>query len=288
MITAGKQFAVLCMLLCFTAVSAEKKGAYAADRTTSFYTTVGGAQIKDTYLSVIPYKGVNWGVGLDRFTVSRFGGHRWNTRHVLEGDMAYALSDRRNASLISYMFTYEFSFYRRYELECGLNLLAGGLSMLDAGAVYNPKNSNNPVSAKAALNFGLSGMASYRLYLKKYPVNITYSFSVPVIGVFFCPQFGASYYEMFSLGNREDWIHFGTFANYMTVINRLTLDFPVNRRSLRIGYEGKFRSMHENHLVYKYYTNTFILGITWDSSLAVASPRLKRKQAEANSIGENY
>lgn len=257
-------------------------------RTTSFYASVGDARIKDTYLSAIPYKGVDMSLGFDRFTRSRFGQHRWNTRHVLEGELAYALSDRRNTRLMSYMFSYEFSFYRRYELKCGLNLLAGGVSMLDAGVVYNPYNSNNPASAKAAFNLGLSAMATYRLYLKNYPVNITFTFTLPAVGVFFCPQFGASYYEMFSLGNREGWMHFGSFANYMTVINRLTLDFPVNRRSLRIGYEGKFRSTHQNYLVYQYYSNTFVFGITWDSSLAAASPRLKRKQASARAVACQY
>lgn len=279
---------------CFLVVSLFVFAASVADaraeegRTTSLYLTAGRAQIKDTYLSVIPYKGVDWGMGLERFTVSRFGRHRWNTRHLLEGEMAYASSNRRNTSVMSYMLSYEFLFYRRYELRCGLNLFAGGMMMLDAGAVYNPRNSNNPASAKAALNIGLSGMASYRLHVGRYPVNITYSLSLPAVGMFFCPQYGASYYEMFSLGNRQDWIHFGSFANYMTVINRLTLDLPVNRRSLRVGYEGKFRSMHENHLVYKYYSNSFVVGITWDSSLAAASPRAKRKQAVARAVADGY
>lgn len=279
---------MLLMLLSVPAFSLAGDAEAVGERTTSFFLSVGGARLKDTYLSVIPYKGADWSVGLERLAVSRFGKHRWNTRHLLEGEMAYAMNGRRNASMMSYMLSYEFMFYRRYETKCGLKLYAGGVSMLDAGALYNPHNGNNPVSAKAAVNVGVSAMATYRLSLGNYPVNIAYSFSVPVLGVFFCPQFGASYYEMFSLGNRQEWIHFGTFANYMTVVNRLTLDFPVNRRSLRVGYEGKFRSMHENYLVYKYYSNSFIVGITWDSSLAAASPRLKRKQAAVNTVVENY
>ena len=105
-------------------------------------------------------------------------------------------------------------------------------------------------------------MATYKLKIKNYPITIKNNFSLPTIGAFYCPQYGASYYEMFYLGNREEWIHFGWWGNNLYISNKLTIDLPVKQRSLNIGYQCKFRSMDQNHLKYKNLTHEFILGIS--------------------------
>lgn len=272
----------LCLLLSASVVKAGEGNADASQPlVSSVYFTIGGAQLKDTYLSIIPYKGVDMGVGFERFRTSRFREHKWSIRHVLEMQYATVLNRARNTSMMSMMLDYEFSFYRRYEFPCGVKLFAGGDFTVDAGTVYNPHNGNNPASAKASVNLGIAGMVMYKLQIRNYPINIRYSLSVPAIGMFFCPQFGESYYELFYLGNRRDWLHFGSFANQMFITNLVTLDFPVRRRSVRIGYEGKFRSIHENYLVYQYYSNSFIIGVTIDSVLKGGRPSGKGKSPSA-------
>ncbi|MEG1573686.1 MAG: DUF3316 domain-containing protein [Bacteroidales bacterium] len=250
----------------------------------SLYFTVGGAQLKDTYLSIIPYRGVDVGVGFERFRTSRFGEHKWNTRHLLEFQYANAHNGPRNTNVMSAMLNYEFSFYRRFEYPCGIQLFAGGNFTIDAGSVCDLNNGNNPAAVKTSVNLGITGALLYKLHIKGYPINMRYSLSVPTIGMFFCPQFGESYYELFYLGNRQNWLHFGSFANQLFITNLVTLDFPIKRRSLRIGYEGKFRSVHKNYQVYQYYSNSFIIGVTIESVVMGAERRSKSKNAAVAQI----
>ena len=66
---------------------------------------------------------------------------------------------------------------------------------------------------------------------------------------------------MFSLGNTKGIVHFGSFHNQFDMSNMFTVDFPVGRSAVRIGYKNRLRSMHQNHLVYKMYTHVFTVGI---------------------------
>ena len=77
----------------------------------------------------------------------------------------------------------------------------GGEAALTLGGLYNLRNSNNPATAKAAIDLGATAMASYHFYISRLPVTLRYQVSLPVIGTFFSPEFGQSYYEMFGIGN---------------------------------------------------------------------------------------
>ncbi len=53
------------------------------------------------------------------------------------------------------------------------------------GGLYNLRNSNNPATAKAAIDLGATAMASYHFYISRLPVTLRYQVSLPVIGTFF-------------------------------------------------------------------------------------------------------
>lgn len=243
----------------------------------SYYLKTGGGQIIDTYLSIIPYKGFEIGAGFENIRTSRFREHKWATRHLLETEFLRALNSRKNSQMLSYMFNYEFDYMRRYTLPCGLRLFVGGNLVADAGTTYTGLG-NNPAAAKATIDLGIAAMAMYRLQIKNYPITIKDNLSFPLIGAFICPQFGASYYEMFYLGNREGLIHFGYPGNNLYISNMLTLDLPVKRRSIRIGYECKFRSMHQNHLVYKNFAHEFIFGVAINKVIVGAKEKQLKQE----------
>lgn len=251
------------ILLLFTLISVTAEGKNDSARViyNSYFFKLGSSQLKDSYLSVIPYKGIEYGAGFENIRDSRFKEHKWATRHLLEAEMAQTYNQRKNSYMMNFMFDYEFDYYRKYNLPCRLKLFVGGNMLLNFGSTYTGIG-NNPASAKASLNFGVAAMASYTLKIRNYPITIKNNFSLPTIGTFFCPQYGVSYYEMFYLGNKEDWIHFGWWGNNLYISNKLTLDLPVKRRSVNIGYQCKFRSINQNHLIYKNLTHEFILGIS--------------------------
>lgn len=65
---------------------------------------------------------------------------------------------------------------------------------------------------------------------------------LPFAGMFFGPAFGQSYYEMFEVGNLEGTIHFGSFHNQFHMNNLVTVDLPLGRGALRLGYRNTIYS----------------------------------------------
>lgn len=247
---------------------------------TSTYFAVGNNQVYDTYLSINRYSGLDVGLGHERMRVAPFGGGQWAARHLFEVDFSKTRNTPGNGMMITGMIDYSFGLYKIFRLPCRLKLLGGGELSAGAGGIYNLRNSNNPAAAKASVNVGLAGMAIYTWRISNYPITFRYAASLPFAGSFFCPAYGETYYEMFSLGNTKGIVHFGSFHNQFDMTNLFTVDFPVGRSAICIGYKNRLRSTHQNHLVYKMYTHVFTIGIT--TEFVVRSQRKKAMSAAAS------
>ena len=129
--------------------------------------------------------------------------------------------------------------------------------------LYNLRNSNNPATAKAAIDLGATAMASYHFYISRLPVTLRYQVSLPVIGTFFSPEFGQSYYEMFGIGN----------CSGIDVRNYISVDLHVGKRALRLGYRQVMRTTHINSIDTQVLTHTFVLGISGEIFRAAPSDR---------------
>ena len=79
--------------------------------------------------------------------------------------------------------------------------------------------------------------------------------------LFFSPGFGESYYEIFYLGNHSGIVKFGAWHNRFDMNNLLTVEIPIGRAALRIGYDNRIRTSRANHLDYFHYTNAFVIGV---------------------------
>ena len=229
--------------------------------------SVGGGKIYDTYLSPIKYGGQAFGIHHERMRVSRFGNNRLTSQHLLSAEMEHTLNPAGNHVMWGAAFDYTYGmFYRIQGTEPNLKLLAGGQLASRLGVAYNAHNSNNPANAKGDVNLQLSGMAIYRLTIKKLPITVRYHASIAVAGLFFCPEYGQSYYEIFTLGDTGGIVHFGSLHNQFNMQNLLTVDIPVNTWFLRIGYRNDIHTFRENQLRSQLYTNSFIIGISKEFS----------------------
>lgn len=83
---------------------------------------------------------------------------------------------------------------------------------------------------------------------------------MPLLGVAFSPNYGQSYYEAFSLGNYDHNVVFAYIGNMPSMRHRLTLDIPVRRYTLRVGYAAQFNQSTFNHLKYHNYSHDFMIG----------------------------
>lgn len=220
-------------------------------------------RLYDSYLSMIDYSGFNIGIGNERLQMARWGKNKVLTQQTISLNYASTRNDAQNGKMITGMLHYTYGLLYTARLPVpGLILYGGGQAGARAGFIYNLRNSNNPATAKVDLNLSLSGIAAYTFKIRKYPVTIRYQMTLPFAGMFFSPAFGQSYYEMFEVGNLDGTIHFGSFHNQFHMGNLVTVDLPLGRGALRLGYRNTIYSTWQSHIDTQIYTNSFVIGVT--------------------------
>lgn len=222
---------------------------------------VGNTNILDTYLSQEKYKG-------DGFTYLyiREGAtpeKRWN--NVIEHELDFSTTEDRSKTTTELEAGYNLYWgrYRQWRLlDDHLRLQAGGLINGTLGIIYHTSSANNPVQARVALNLMPSGIATYDFRLWKQHFTARYELNVPLLGVMFSPNYGQSYYEIFSLGNYDHNVVPTTFVSAPTFRQQLTLDWQTGDRiAIRIGYLGNYQQAAVNNLKQHVYAHRFLIGI---------------------------
>ena len=230
---------------------------------TSAYTIgIGGASMCDTYLSPLTYRGENVLLGYERLQAMRFDPERF----VMQLTADVRFSRGINESHTFYMYGFDakigWGMMRRYVLPIdGLTLAVGGATEASAGMLAKNRAGNNPIAAKAAWTVNLTGYAAWNTRIGRLPVTLRYQPQLPLLGIFFSPQYDELYYEIY-LGNRSDIVKFANPASRFAMENTVTADFRFGATALRVGYKGTILSSKANNLVTNYYTNSFIIGIS--------------------------
>ena len=224
---------------------------------------VGTANILDSYLSPENYTGEEI-----RFISTVHKPTRWNNiwqTVVNEGSIATVNNRADNNDEIGG--AYDFQYHLRHHWEHGnFNFEVGAAIGAHLGFLYNTRNSNNPAQAYAAINLMPSAALSRSLTLFKRPSTLHYELTAPLVGLMFSPNYGQSYYEIFSRGNYDHNIVPTTIGATPSLRHSLTLDIPLSRRNitsqLRIGYLGDYQQAKVNNLKQHHYTHLFLIGWT--------------------------
>ena len=140
-----------------------------------------------------------------------------NKKHELEG--AYNL--------------YWGKLYKLLQINERLGVQVGGMVNASLGFIYNTSNSNNPAQARAHVNVMPTAVATYRFHVQ------------------FSPNYGQSYYEIFSRGNYDHNIVPTTIVCAPEWRHMITFDAAVSKKmTLRIGYLGNMQQSKVNHIGY--------------------------------------
>ena len=228
---------------------------------------IGGTNVLDTYLSAEHFKG--FGASYLSHTERQRTASRWSTIVEHEANLS-TVKDRVNkkSELEGAYNLYWGKLYSWQLMDGKLRLQAGGVLNASLGFIYNTSNSNNPAQARAHLNIMPTVAAAYRFQLFGKKVLARYEANLPLAGVQFSPNYGQSYYEIFSRGSYDHNIVPTTFVCAPEWRHLFTLDTPINRKySIRIGYLGNMQQSKVNGLRQHIYTHRFIIGFTKRFSL---------------------
>jgi len=280
----------LCMLFALfdaAPASAEEPDSVCMRPVAAAYTVeVGSSRLSDTYLTPLKYNGLATALSYERMQAMRFSPQQWVMQLRGRLGLNHTENPAKNATMWDLGLELSWGMMRRYKVAAvpGLQLYAGGVTDLDLGARYLARNGNNPVSAKAAWTLGVTAAAVYNFKISRLPVTLRYQPSMPVTGIFFSPDYGELYYEIY-LGNRSGLAHCAWWGNYFRLDNLLTVDLHLGSTNLRIGYHGDILSTKANNIVSRSFVHALTVGVSGEW---ISIPRSGRLSPKAKMISAIY
>ena len=203
---------------------------------------VGFTNVFDTYLSPQEYKGIDFRISRESMRMTRLMGGNVSLQTFFQADLGYTHNKVDNNNTFSGLANWNYGLHYNFPITSNFKLLAGGVGDFNGGFVYNLRNGNNPAQARAYINLAASGMAIWELRIKNRPITLRYQVNLPLAGIMFMPNYGQSYYEIFTLGHWDGVVNFTSLHNQPSLRQMLTADFPVGRARMRLAYKRRMET----------------------------------------------
>lgn len=245
---------------------------------------IGSAHIVQTYLSPLRNSGLSVALNYERMQAMRFDPDRWVMRLTFGVDGARTYNNpARNKVMWNMGLSASWSMSRRWNFA-DWSLFAGGFTAIDGGANYVPANGNNPVAANAAWTVGATAAAAWHTKLFNTKVTFRYLAEMPITGVFFAPEYGQLYYEIY-LGNTNGLVRAAWPGNFFRLNNLLSADFRFGGTTLRLGYRLNINSVKASDIVSREIQHLAVIGV---ASEWISLNFKKRPSANARIISALY
>ena len=263
------------------AQNADEKKYLLTNKTNTFGISTLG--FLDPYLSPLTYNGlgVNYNYQTSRFLSLKNTNISIQTRFNMETGIA--LNPQITSDMLYIGANYGWGLQYHFAPVHGFRFLAGGLWDLDFGLKDVERNINNPVNLDMSTNLNLTGLAKYDISLRHKTLKLQLTLQTPILGYMFVPKAGASYFEMFELGNLTDAFHFSSLYNKRGLNSVFTIDVPFNRTVWRVGIKAFDMRYEANNMVFNRTEFSFLIGTTFDTFNFSG----RRNKAPANFISPN-
>ena len=243
-------------LLCFNTAWGQEKIV-----THTRYIGIGYNSMQDTYLSPMHYAG----------TELRYISHTtrerrdtlgtpapWSRLIISEGMLSQGKSRSENGSTLGGSYHFQYGMLHSWRLLADrLTIKAGGQAEGLLGFLYNTRNGNNPAQMRLSMDLGPAISASFPIGR----VHLEYEASAPLVGLCFSPNYGQSYYEIFSQGNYDHNCVPTTIVSTPSLRHMLTANFRLWNMNLSVGYLGDYSQQSVNNLKQHVYSHCFVIGL---------------------------
>ena len=223
---------------------------------------IGAVNTLDTYLSPEEYTGTE----LRYISHSvRENGTKLSRELIHQAQLLSVHNRKENNKELGGFYNFQYNW--QYALgqwnvgEGELRLKVGGGVDTRLGFLYNMRNSNNPAQAYGQVNIAPNAVAAYRFRLRNLPFQLRYEVQVPLLGLTFSPNYGQSYYEIFTRDNYDHNLVVTSPISAPSLRQLLTLDFTVRHTTFRVGYLGDYQQAKINQLRQHVWSNLLVLGI---------------------------
>ena len=262
-----RAFLIISLLLAFVLQSA----AAAADSIASapyrpvlsaYTMEVGSAHVRNTYLTPLRYSGWSATLNYERMQAMGFDPERWVMQLDFTAKLDGVRNPARNATMWGLEAELSWAMLRRHRIaSCpALQLYWGGFTALRGGALLLARNGNNPAQAIGAWTLGAEGAAVVNFNIRRLPVTLRYQARMPLTGIFFSPDYGELYYEIY-MGNHSGLVHGAWPGNYFRLDNLATADLRLGNTVLRLGYACDVFSSKASGIVSRNVAHRFVLGV---------------------------
>lgn len=221
---------------------------------------LGRANVLDTYLSPLEYTGPDFMLYHTTRRATHWGGGRWKAVADYTVHFAYLDSPTDDGRELDTEISAAGGLVHEWHPAPQWRLSAGGLVEGSGGGTYNTRNANNPAQGRLGLQLEATAQAEWSFRLCRKPGCFSLRADVPLTGVQFSPQYGQSYYEIFSLGHTGGIIHFTHPGNVPSVRLQAQAVLPLWGAHLSLGYMGDVRQSKLGGLRRHAWRNGFFIG----------------------------
>lgn len=219
--------------------------------------------VADHYLSPITYSGS--GLSFEQSTHTLFKANRPKWSQMIsvraQGSVLYNAQGTSSMNFAQGSFSYGINYHLRPASQ--LMVLVGGFADVDVALKNISRNVNNPVNADLSTNLQAMATAIYRLQWGKRVVRLNLQCQAPLLGAMFVPQQGGTYYEMFSLMNLNNTIHFSTLHNKQGGRVAFYVDFDLKRSEWRVGINAENLVHTANNHYFERKSTTIFVGYNY-------------------------
>lgn len=223
---------------------------------------IGAVNTLDTYLSPEEHKGTE--LRYIVHSVRENGGKL--SRELLHQVQLFSTHNQKGSNnelggFYNFQYNWQYGVGKWKFNKSELVLKVGGGIDSRIGFLYHLTNSNNPAQAYVQLNIASNAVAAYRFRLLRIPFQLRYEVQAPLLGLMFSPNYGQSYFEIFTRGNYDHNLVVTNPLSVPSLRHLFTVDVTFCHTTLRVGYLGDYQQAKVNQLRQHVWSNLFVVGV---------------------------